>query len=89
MHKNKRLIDSYQFDGYKPSETLKGIFGDPKARIIQLQRREKKRFVHCVAPHTGVITTERHVAYAIFPVEICEFTSIWRYAEFNAGGVRK
>lgn len=89
MHRHKRLIDTYRFKGYSPDENLTGIFGDSKARVIHLKRLEKKQFVHYVELLTKVITTERHVEYAIFPMEICEFISTWRYGVFNAGDVRK
>jgi hypothetical protein len=41
MRKHKRLSDGYRFSGFTPSETVKGVFGDPKARIVQLKRRQK------------------------------------------------
>ena len=89
MHKHKRLIDGYRFKGYKPSETLTGIFGDPKALVIHLKRQEKKQSAHCAEPRTKVITTERCAACATFPVETCASTSTWRYAAWSAGGARK
>jgi hypothetical protein len=89
MHKHKRLIDSYRFKGYEPSENLTGIFGDPKARVIHLKRREKKQSVHCVALRTKAITTERRAACATSPAETCVSTSTWRYAACFAGGVRR
>ena len=39
----QRLSDSYQFPGFRPSLTVTGIFGDPKARLRKLFRRSKKR----------------------------------------------
>jgi len=41
MRKNKWLLDRYRFPGFYPKATLRGIFGKPKARIIQLIRRPK------------------------------------------------
>lgn len=89
MRKHKRLIDGYRFKGYEPSEDLTGIFGDPKARVIHLKRREKKQPAHCAPPHTRVITTERCAKCATSPAEICVSASIWRYAAWSAGGARK
>ena len=89
MHKHKRLIDGYRFKGYEPSENLTGIFGDPKARVIYLKRREKKQPAHCAAPHTRVITTERCAKCATSPAETCASTSTWKYAAWSAGDVRK
>ena len=37
----KRLYDAYRFPGFIPRIMLKGLFGDPCARIIRLQRRGK------------------------------------------------
>jgi hypothetical protein len=33
------------FPGFRPEQTVRGIFGDPKARVITLKRRSKKRLV--------------------------------------------
>lgn len=43
LRSRKRLWDLYRFPGFRPSPTVRGIFGDPHARIITLTRREKKR----------------------------------------------
>jgi hypothetical protein len=89
MRKHKRLIDGYRFEGYEPSENLTGIFGDPKARVIHLKRREKKQSVHSAALRTKAITTGRRAACATSPAEICVSISNWRYAVWSAGGARK
>jgi len=41
MHKHKRLTNAYRFSGFTPSQTVKAILGDPKAREIMLKRRQK------------------------------------------------
>ena len=41
--KQKRLLDAYRFIGFRPLEQLQGVFGDPKARVVTLVRRSKKR----------------------------------------------
>jgi hypothetical protein len=33
------------FSGFRPEQTMRGIFGDPSARVITLKRRSKKRLV--------------------------------------------
>ena len=33
MGKKRRLEDQYRFPGFRPDPTVRGIFGDPKARI--------------------------------------------------------
>jgi len=40
-----RLPDTYRFPGFHPEAVVRGIFGDPKARIVSLRRRRKKRSV--------------------------------------------
>jgi hypothetical protein len=41
MRKQRRLEDAYRFIGFRPDPKVRGIFGDPKARIVQLLRRGK------------------------------------------------
>ena len=38
-----RLPDTYGFPGFRPAAIVRSIFGDPKARIVTLQRRQKKQ----------------------------------------------
>ena len=38
----RRLADTYTFPGFRPQQTVQGIFGDPQARLIRLTRRGKK-----------------------------------------------
>src|SRR3990172_4187 len=45
--KQKRLLDAYRFIGFRPLEQLHGVFGDPKARVVTLVRRSKKRPAAC------------------------------------------
>src|ERR1022692_2726896 len=39
--RQRRLWDTYTFLGFRPQPTVRGVFGDPKARIITLARRAK------------------------------------------------
>jgi hypothetical protein len=39
------LWDTYSFCGFRSEPTVRGIFGDPKARVIKLNRRSKKQRV--------------------------------------------
>ena len=41
MEKRRRLLDEYRFPGFSPRAEIKGIFGDPKARVIRLKRTQK------------------------------------------------
>jgi hypothetical protein len=41
--RRRRLWDAYAFPGFRPQPTVRGCFGDPKARVITLVRRSKKQ----------------------------------------------
>jgi hypothetical protein len=41
--RRRRLWDAYAFLGFCPRSAVRGVFGDPKVRIITLNRRSKKR----------------------------------------------
>jgi hypothetical protein len=69
----KRLLDAYRFDGFRPLEQLSGVFGDPKARVIKLARRSKKRSAVVVGARTEVGTIVRDAGYAICPVAATGF----------------
>jgi hypothetical protein len=64
--RKRRLCDAYAFPGFRPEGTVRGIFGDPKARIIRLSRRSKKRSAARADASTAVGTIARYVACAIF-----------------------
>jgi transposase len=49
----RRLVDAYAFPGFRPRARVRGIFGDPKARIVTLVRRSKKRCGVCGRAHRG------------------------------------
>src|SRR5215469_15165637 len=42
MGRVRRLVDVYRFPGFRPRATVRGVFGDPKVRIVRLERRGKK-----------------------------------------------
>ena len=41
--KQRRLLDAYRFPGFRPMDEVRGVFGDPNARIITLVRRSRNR----------------------------------------------
>jgi hypothetical protein len=53
----KHLRDLYRLPGLVPAARVRGIFGDPRAVVITLQRRRKKRFAASVAKPIGPTTT--------------------------------
>ena len=40
MKKKRTLLDEYRFPGYRPRARIKGIFGDPAARVVTLVRTQ-------------------------------------------------
>jgi hypothetical protein len=47
--KQRRLRDAYRFAGFRPIEQVRGVFGDPHARIVALVRRSKNQLRHVQA----------------------------------------
>ena len=56
--RSRRLWDTYWFRGFRPEPTVRGIFGDPKALVIGLKRRSKKRRAAVAAASRWAGTTE-------------------------------
>lgn len=79
-HRKRRLWDIYQFPGFRPSTTVKGIFGEPGARVIALTRRPKKHSAEAVDFPTARGTTGRYGGCGISRAAIDGFTSIWKFA---------
>ena len=48
-----------RFPGFRPQPTVRGVFGDPKARVITLARRSKKRSAAAAGECTRAGTTAR------------------------------
>ncbi len=76
MKKNKRLLDEYRFPGFRPVAKIKGKFGDSRARIITLNRRQKKQHVASVEPFIKGIMTTKQDLFVIYHVVANGF--IWR-----------
>jgi len=87
MRKIMRLPDTYRFPGFRPAAIVRGIFGDPKARIVTLQRRRKKRPAGSAATPSAPITTASRGASATCPVAtpVCTWRS--KFAASSAVGV--
>jgi transposase len=56
----------YSFPGFRPKPTVRGIFGDPKARVIRLERRSKKRRAGAAVACRWAGTTARSAKVRIF-----------------------
>jgi hypothetical protein len=88
MEKKRRLWDEYRFPGFHPRAEVKGIFGDPKARIIPLQRRQKKLYAEHAGACVGVSTTGRRGGYGIWAAGKHGFTWRWRFDGYSVGSAR-
>jgi hypothetical protein len=89
MRKKKTLYGSYHFSGFTPQRSIIGIFGDPAARVIKLDRRGKKQHAVCAARSTDLFTTIKSEGSVTFPV--ATRASIWncRYGASCAGVVAR
>lgn len=86
-HKQKQLRDGYRFPGFTPSLSVSGLFGDPKARVITLTRRSKKRPVASAGACNAAGTTESDGSCAILPAAMRGFISTSSGAGSIAGVV--
>ena len=89
MGKTRRLLDEYHFPGFRPRSKIQGIFGDPRARVIKLDRRQKKVRVAVAGLCMGVTTTRPYDKYEICPVGMPESIWKWRFGGSSAKGARR
>src|SRR6516162_4965064 len=73
--RRRRLWDAYCFPGFRPQPTVHGVFGDPKARVIKLKRRSKKRFADAVVVSRWAGTIASRAGCAICRVATRGFIS--------------
>src|ERR687891_1858645 len=78
--RKRRLWDAYAFPGFRPLPTVRGVFGDPKARVITLRRRSKKRVVGRGVEYPGVGTTDASDGSGTLRAATCAFTWHRSYA---------
>ena len=64
--RQRRLWDAYSFPGFRPEPTVRGVFGDPNARVITLNRRSKKRLAAVAVASRWAGTIARCAGCAIF-----------------------
>lgn len=70
----KTLYDAYRFKGFTTRRELKVVQGEPRARILRLNRRSKKQSAALVVPSTRVGMTKELDEYVTFRVEILSST---------------
>jgi hypothetical protein len=66
----RELRDAYRFPGFIPRRTIRGVFGDPQARIVSLTRRAKKQSAAPVARRITAGTIGASAGSAICPAGI-------------------
>jgi len=89
MKTKKSFSEIYSFPGFRArAKFKKGILGDPKARIVELVRRQKKRFVQPAVNLPEVTTINVSTGSEISPAGI--YGSIWNLstAELTANIAR-
>jgi hypothetical protein len=74
MAKIKRLLDIYRFPGFVPFSSLRGVFGDHRAVVMRLRRRQKKRCAEFVGKSSFTTTTNGLGKCVTCPAEIDGFT---------------
>lgn len=80
----------YNFPGFRARARFKcGVFKDSKARVVELIRRQKKRFVPVAESRHDAFTTTGFTAFAIWMREACESTLISSTDAWNAAGVKR
>jgi len=84
----KRLLDAYRVPGFRPLDEVKGVFGDPLARVVTLVRRSKKHAAEPAAASTPAGTTAARAGCATCPAG--RTGSIWslRFDAFAARTAR-
>lgn len=83
----RQLRDIYRFPGFEPLATVRGFFGDPRAVVITLQRRGKKRPAEYVGRLRRPATINGHVRSATFPAATSAFISTFPFVGSSALGV--
>ena len=87
MPTTRQLRDVYRFPGFEPLATVRGLFGDPRAVVVTLQRRGKKRRAAFVGKSRPPSTIRGLGKSATFPVETNESISTSIFVGCNASGV--
>jgi hypothetical protein len=86
MEKSRKLLDEYRHPGFRPMARIKGVFGDPKTRVITLRRTQKKRYAAVAVQCIEVTTTRRREAYEICLAGMPGYIWNWKCGGSNARG---
>lgn len=65
MKETRTLRELFSFPGFYAKQQLQGVFGEPKARIVELKRQKKERYAQDAGRVIAVITMQRFDRYEI------------------------
>jgi hypothetical protein len=83
--KRRRLLDACRFPGIRPIEQVRGVFGDPHARIVSLVRRSEKPAAAPAGESIPGGTIASFVAFGIFQPAACTYSWCSRCGASGAG----
>jgi hypothetical protein len=83
--RRRHLSDGYSFVGFRPKETVRGVFGDPDVRIVSLERRSKKRSAGVAGESKRAGTTAGCGKFATCPAPATGLSWNWKFAALRAG----
>jgi len=89
MGNQRRLLDEYRFDGFRPRADIVGVFGDSMARVIRLDRTQKKRSAVYAARCIELTTTGRCAAYATCHAGLREYICRQKFGGSIAGSAAR
>jgi hypothetical protein len=65
MKETRTLKELFSLPRFSAQEQLKGVFGDSRARIVELKRQKKERYAQDAGNVIAVITTQGIDKYEI------------------------
>ena len=89
MQKTMRLTDAYHFPQFKPHQSISGVFGDSKARVIKFTRRGKKLFAVSAVKRIDRFMIVRSDWFATCPTATTAFIWNWKSGVYSAGGAAR
>ena len=87
MEKARTLEELFSFTGFIAKNELKGKFGDPKVRIIDLERKKKPQPVLFVGLTLTPFMIEKFALYVIVMLKAIEFIYVMRGDGYSAKNV--
>jgi hypothetical protein len=86
-HKSRQLRDAYRFPGFVAQAAVRGVFGDPKAVVVKLTRRQKKRDALNAANAVAATTIIGKRECGTCPARTGGFTWKWKFDAWTVRAV--